>query len=148
MERHGAAQTAQGTQKQEDQNSRVSLGEGPKQDQQMWRETGTRRTETWGTRRPPTGAPLTSWKSACPAAGAECRGGWGAGGPSRHTVSSPAHAMALRLARLRAAVPRLPRLAGGGARAHWPKHGPAPTWPRFPCLEESSKRGEVKSHQQ
>lgn len=109
-------------------------------------ETETRRTETWGALHPPTGALLTSWKSACPAAGAGCRGGWGAGGRSKHTASNPAHAMARRLARLRVAVPRPPRLAGGGARAHWLKRGPAPTWPRFPCLEGASKRGGVRSH--
>lgn len=33
------------------------------------------RTETWGALHPPTGALLTSWKSACPAAGTGCRGG-------------------------------------------------------------------------
>lgn len=48
---------------------------------------------------PPARSPLTSWKSACPAGpaagtGAGDRRGSGAGGRIRHTVSSPAHAMA------------------------------------------------------
>lgn len=106
----------------------------------MWRESpGPRKTETWEALCPPTGALLTSWKSACPAVGAGCRGGWGAGGRSKHTASNPAHAMARRLAKLRVAVPRPPRLAGGGAYAHWPKRGPAPSGLGFPAWKRLPK---------
>lgn len=125
-----------------DENSRVTdnLGEGPKHNQQnVEGETGPRKTETWEALCPPTGALLTSWKSACPAVGAGCRGGWGAGGRSKHTASNPAHAMARRLAKLRVAVRRPPRLAGGGAYAHWPKRGPAPSGLGFPAWKRLPK---------
>lgn len=85
--------------------------------------------------------PLTSWKSACPAgpgsgASCGCRGGWGgdwgwgwgAGGRSRHTVSSPTHAMATPPARWgSAAVAPDPGRRGGLCGAGGRPLAPAPT---------------------
>lgn len=103
-------------------------------------------------RRPLARAPLTSWNSACPAspvADAGGRGGPGAGGRSRHTASSPAHAMARCARWLAGAVtpsrrtPPLPPRTGWGwgarslALARAPPR-PAPPPRRSPALLRAS----------